>query len=153
MTRPLKSFNPDYSSIYDSQSREFAYFPLRRFVSEVSRNRSFATFACRRPITMSPLCQLAMTLLGKAACAPGRSRRKSEDYRFGTSPRATREGQETSRWHPRHPAVLPAHTGGARPEDGRAAPGRANGREAPPRAAYDLPGPDLPNPPSSLSMR
>ena len=28
-----------------------------------------------------------MTLLGKAACAPGRSRRKSEDYRLGTSPR------------------------------------------------------------------
>src|SRR6202035_5825480 len=30
-----------------------------------------------------------------------------EDYRFGTSPRAIREGQETSRWHPRHPAGLP----------------------------------------------
>jgi hypothetical protein len=46
-----------------------------------------------------------------------------------------------------------AHTGGERPEDGRAAPGRENGREAPPRAAHEAPGPDLPNPPSSLSLR
>ena len=30
-----------------------------------------------------------------------------------------------------------AHTGGTRSEDGRAAPGRENGREAPPRAAHE----------------
>src|SRR5580704_16665805 len=51
---------------------------------------------------MSPLCQLAMTLAVPLPMAP-----ESEDYRFGTSPRAIREGQETSRWHPRHPAGLP----------------------------------------------
>jgi len=41
------------------------------------------------------------------------------------------------------PAGLPAHTGGARSEDGRAAPGRENGREAPPRAAHEASGTGL----------
>jgi hypothetical protein len=36
-----------------------------------------------------------------------------------------------------------AHTGGARSEDGRAAPGRENGREAPPRAAHEVSGTGL----------
>jgi VanZ family protein len=36
-----------------------------------------------------------------------------------------------------------AHTGGARSEDGRAAPGRENGREAPPRAAHEASGTGL----------
>src|SRR5580692_8228430 len=41
------------------------------------------------------------------------------------------------------PAGLSAHTGGARSEDGRAAPGRENGREAPPRAAHEASGTGL----------
>jgi hypothetical protein len=36
-----------------------------------------------------------------------------------------------------------AHTGGARSEDGRAAPGSENGREAPPRAAHEASGTGL----------
>ena len=41
------------------------------------------------------------------------------------------------------PTGQAAHTGGARPEDGRAAPGRENGREAPPRAAHEASGTGL----------
>ena len=41
------------------------------------------------------------------------------------------------------PTGQAAHTGGARPEDGRAAPERENGREAPPRAAHEASGTGL----------